>query len=108
MFYVCKNVYSQRLIYDAVRKPTIWVPTRSDTDLSVQSLKMVTGFNFNMRVEKTKALISFAVTAKLICFLFSPMHIVGFLMRRLIYHSIAGQNGRCFQSLRQKSKVRLL
>ena len=37
-----------------MRKPTIWVPTRSDT-------------NQTTRVVKTKALISFAVTAKLIC-----------------------------------------
>ena len=36
-----------------------------------------------MRIAKTKALISFAVTAKLICVLFSPMQIVGFPMRRL-------------------------
>ena len=38
-----------------------------------------------MRLAKTKALISFAVTAKLICdFVFAFMQIVGFLMRRLI------------------------
>ena len=38
-----------------------------------------------MFVVKTKALISFAVTAKLICALFLPMQIVGFPMQRLIY-----------------------
>ena len=29
-----------------VRKPTIWVPTRSDTNRSVQSKKMVRGWKF--------------------------------------------------------------
>ena len=38
-----------------------------------------------MRVAKTKALISFAVTAKLIEPLFSHMQIVVFFMRRLNY-----------------------
>ena len=59
-----------------VRKPTIWVPTRSDTNQAVQSQKMARaagnfGFrkkrNCTIRVAKTKALFSFAVTAKLIC-----------------------------------------
>ena len=43
--------------------------------------------DFNMRA--AKALISFAVTAKLICALFSPKHFVGFLMQWLIFF----QNG---------------
>ena len=72
-----------------MRKPTIWVPTRSDTNRAVQSQKIEAGnFGFRkrnctIRVAKTKALISFAVTAKLICALFSPMQIVGFPMQWL-------------------------
>ena len=50
-----------------VRKQTIWVPTRSDTNRAVQSQKMVICGNFGIHEAKTKALISFAVTAKLIC-----------------------------------------
>ena len=38
-----------------------------------------------MYVAKTKALISFAVTAKLICVFFSHMQNVGFLMTQLNY-----------------------
>ena len=60
-----------------MRKPTFWFLTRSDTNRAVQSLKMARGLKFpikkvegnvgNICVAKTKALISFAVTAKLIC-----------------------------------------
>ena len=61
-----------------MRKPTIWVPTRSDTNRPVQSQKMVKMLEIldlesrgivSIRVAKTKALmmISSAVTAKLIC-----------------------------------------
>ena len=58
-----------------MRKPTIWVPTRSDTNRAVQSQKKVRSLKFRIseedkivyRVAKIKALISFAVTAKLIC-----------------------------------------
>ena len=50
-------------------------PTRSDSNLAVKPQKMASGFKFGfrkkrdctIRVAKTKALISFAVTAKLIC-----------------------------------------
>ena len=57
------------------RKPTMWFPNRSDTNRAVQELKMVRGWKFGfrklrnctIRVAKTKVLISFAVTAKLIC-----------------------------------------
>ena len=57
------------------RKPTIWVPTRSDTNWAVQSPKMARGLKFVFKlkrdctigVAKTKALISFGVTAKLLC-----------------------------------------
>ena len=53
----------------------MWFPTRSDTNRAVQSQKMARGWKFwiqkveelCIRVAKTKALISFAVTAKLIC-----------------------------------------
>ena len=58
-----------------MRKPTIWGPTRSDTNQPVQSQKQARSLIFwitekrdcAIRVAKTKALISFAVTAKLIC-----------------------------------------
>ena len=58
-----------------MRKPTIWVSTRSDTNWPVQSQKMAEAGNFDFRkqrnyticVAKTKAMISFAITAELIC-----------------------------------------
>ena len=42
-----------------------------------------------MYVAKTKTLISFAVTAKLICVFFPHMQNVGFLMTRLKYSVLA-------------------
>ena len=58
-----------------VGKPTMLSPNRSDTNQAVQAQKMARGWKFCMLkveelyypVAKTKALISFAVTAKLIC-----------------------------------------
>ena len=58
-----------------VGKPTKWFLNRSDTNRPVQSQKMARGWKFWIKkveelyypVAKTKALISFAVTAKLIC-----------------------------------------
>ena len=35
-----------------VRKPTFWVPTRSDTNRAVQSQKMVRGWKFCIEVEE--------------------------------------------------------
>ena len=57
-----------------MRKETMWVPTRSETNQAVQYRCLEPG-NFGFRknrnctihVAKTKALISLAVTAKLIC-----------------------------------------
>ena len=54
-----------------VRKPTIWVLTRSDTNLALQSQKQARSLKFLKRkctipVMKTKALISL-ITTKLIC-----------------------------------------
>ena len=57
------------------RKPTLWFPTWSDTNRAVQLQKIDRGLKFRIyKVEglyslcsETKALISFAVTAKLIC-----------------------------------------
>ena len=55
-----------------LRKLVFGFPTRSDTNLAVQQQK-AWNFGFRkkrdctIRVAKTKALISFAVTAKLIC-----------------------------------------
>ena len=57
-----------------MRKQTFWFPTWSDTNQAVQLQKMARGLKFKIKkveglyyVVKTKALISFAVTAKLIC-----------------------------------------
>ena len=57
-----------------MRKPTIWVPTRSNTNQAVESQKQAKGLQFWLELEeelfafvKTKALISCAVTAQLIC-----------------------------------------
>ena len=52
-------------------KPTIWFGERSDTNRPVQAQKRARSLKFRrnstIRVAKTKALISFTVTAKLIC-----------------------------------------
>ena len=57
-----------------MRKPTFWFFTWSDTNRAVQLQKMARGLKFRiLKVErlyyvaKTKALISLAVTEKLIC-----------------------------------------
>ena len=57
-----------------MRKPTFWFSTWSDTNQVVQLKKMATGLKFQIKKEeglyyvaKTKALISFAVTANPIC-----------------------------------------
>ena len=59
-----------------MRKQTFWFWTWSDTNQAVQVQKMARGLKFRIfrkkrectiYVAKTKALISFAVTAKLIC-----------------------------------------
>ena len=57
-----------------MRKPTMWFSNRSDTSQPVQSQKMARSLKFwikeegdrTIHVEKTRALISFVVTAKLI------------------------------------------
>ena len=58
-----------------VRKPTMWLPNRSDTNQALKSQKQARRLEFRIKKEeeeyfcvaKTKALISFAVTVKLIC-----------------------------------------
>ena len=53
-----------------MRKPAMWFLNRSDTNQAVQSQKQVRSFKkrkCTICVAKTKALISFAVTVKLIC-----------------------------------------
>ena len=58
-----------------MEQPTMWFPNRSDTNGPVQAQKRARSYNFGfkwkrnctIRVAKAKALISFAVTAKLIC-----------------------------------------
>ena len=56
-------------------KPTMWFPNKSDTNQTVQSQKRARSLKIRIKVEEevyyqsseNKALISFAVTAKLIC-----------------------------------------
>ena len=58
-----------------VGKPTMWFPNRFDTNRAVQAQKLARSLKFwiesrenqQSAYAKTKALISFAVTAKLIC-----------------------------------------
>ena len=58
-----------------MKKPIMWILTRSDKNQALQPLEMARGLKFCTKeveilyypVAKTKALISFAVTAKLIC-----------------------------------------
>ena len=57
-----------------VRKPTMWFPNTSYTNQAVQPQKQIRSrveiadlCRPTIRVAKTKALISFAVTAKLVC-----------------------------------------
>ena len=68
-------------------------PGMTQTSLYSHRSKLEVGYfgcrkkmNYIIRVAKTKALISCAVTAELICALFSHMQVVGFLVRRLILH----------------------
>ena len=65
-------------------KPTIWVPTRTDTNQPVQSQKQARGLKFWIK-EGLYYPCSESVTAQLSAALFSPMQIVGFLMRWFIY-----------------------
>ena len=52
-----------------VRKPTIWVPTRSDTNRAVQSQKMVRGWKFwTKKVEELYYPFSENKGAALLCF----------------------------------------
>ena len=77
-----------------VSKPTIWILTRSDTNQAVQLLEMARNLNFVFRkkryctiqVTNTKALISFAVTTKLICVLVFAYAKCWFSQTRLIYY----------------------
>ena len=58
-----------------MRKTTVWLVNRPDINRAVQAQKMARSLKFlrkkkrdyTLRVAKTKGLISFAVTAKLIC-----------------------------------------
>ena len=43
---ILRVALSQRYMSLCMRKPTIWVPTRSDTNRAVQSQKMVRGLKF--------------------------------------------------------------
>ena len=75
-----------------MRKPVFGFPTMSDTKRAVQLQKLASSLTFQirkkrdctLRIAKTKALISFAVTAKLICVFVSHMQTSVLLMMRLI------------------------
>ena len=69
-----------------MRKPTIWVPTRSETSQVVQAQKMARGWKFWIwKVEELYYLGSEKVLMRNSSApLFSPMQIVGFPMLRLI------------------------
>ena len=76
-----------------MRKLMFWFPTWSHTNQAVQLkvdgwkleiLDLEKHRDSTINVAKIKALISFVVTAKLICVLFSHMKNVGFLMTWLI------------------------
>ena len=90
MYHYIFSVQLQHLS-SLMRKPTMWFQNRSDTNRDIQALKMARGWKFRIWKEeelyyKTKELISFADTTKLICaFVFANTQIVGFLIRRLIY-----------------------
>ena len=58
----CKNDLSR-----VMRKPTMLFQDRFDINRAVQAHKMARDWKYTIRVTKTKALISIAVTAKLIC-----------------------------------------
>ena len=67
----------QRYLSHLVGKSTMWFPNRSDTNQAAQSQRQARSLKFRIKQEeevyypcsvaKTKALISFAVTAKLVC-----------------------------------------
>ena len=89
-FIFSKTYFScQSNLSRVMRKPTFWLPTRSDTNQAVQLPKMARGLKFRREkveectiyVTKTRALIRFAVTAEVTCvFVFAY---VCFLMTRL-------------------------
>ena len=76
-----------------IRKPTMWFLNKSDTNRAVQSQKQARSSKFWIYekeevyypLAKTKALISFAVTAKLIC-------VFRFHICRLFVFSRGGSN----------------
>ena len=71
-----------------MRKPTIWVPTRSDTNRPIQSQKMVGGWKFWIqKVEELYYPCSKNKGADQLCSFCEADQIVGFPMRRLTYKS---------------------
>ena len=70
-----------------MRKQIIWVPTRSDTNRTVQSQKMLEAGNFGVeKVEEVYYPCSENKGADQLRSLFSSMQIVCFPMRRLIFN----------------------
>ena len=68
--------WNRNHVNHVMRKPSMWFHNRFNTNRAVQAQKMVRGWKFwilesrgscTIRIGKTKALISFAVTVKLIC-----------------------------------------
>ena len=86
-------MYPPRIQFNlCMRKPKMWVPTRSDTNRPVQSQKMVRGWKFwILKVEElhhpcsenkgADQLCSNCEADQRLCFL--PMQIFGFPMQRL-------------------------
>ena len=89
----CDTFNRLKYVSLCLRQPTIWVPTSSDTNWAVQSLTMVRGFKFCIKVEEglyypcsenkgTDQLRSFCEADLRLCFL--PKHFVDFLMQWLM------------------------
>ena len=49
---VLQKTYASKYLSLCMRKPTIWVPTRSDTNWAVQSQKQARGLKFWLKVEE--------------------------------------------------------
>ena len=72
-----------------MRKPTVWILTRSDTNQAVQSQMMVRGWKFCIQVEEglnypcseNKGAGHLRGYREADLRLFSPKHIVGYLMQ---------------------------
>ena len=86
-----------------MRKQSSGFPTRSDTNWAVQSQNMARGLKFRIQkgegvyypLAKTKALISFTVTTKLICVFVFAYAKAGFLTMRVIQLQVDRLHREC-------------